>query len=328
MKKQTFIILVVTIITTLSINLLYSDINKKAGTTTAGVLKIDSSAIVASLSGAYTSLNLNANSVFYNPAALSFIGKEQKNSNFPYKISFNVGYLLWFQDISSFSSSVAYSLGKLGTIGAGFKFLNKGEITTTTINPIDYSLVEGEVLSSSDKVIYIGYGINDLLLKNLSFGINSKIILLQILDEEANGVAFDIGAQYTGIVKILILGFTLANLGTKIKFIEEKESLPLYIRMGAIYAYKINEDYQISPIVEFSLPFDNKIQLLSGVDFSLMKIFHIRAGYSIFADIGNFSVGAGINLKTEKFTGGLNYSLKPFSSELGMSHLIELNFLL
>ncbi|MEA3307515.1 MAG: hypothetical protein U9Q34_07000 [Elusimicrobiota bacterium] len=70
----------------------------------------------------------------------------------------------------------------------------------------------------------------------LGLGINIKYIKSEISDISSKGYAFDIGGIYKSGIKGLNFGLSAQNIGPKMKFIDEGDSLPLTIRTGASYA--------------------------------------------------------------------------------------------
>jgi hypothetical protein len=155
-------------------------------------------------------------------------------------------------------------------------------------------------------------------------GINFKYINSRIADESANGLALDAGWRYKMPVKGLNIGFAVQNLGPKMKFIDERSSLPLSARFGA--GYKIVDNILLAFDVNRRIN-EKKTVFCFGSEYSVFNSFFIRAGYInsgvsgaiSLADYSGFKAGFGIKLRNLN----LDYAITPFSG-IGKAHTLSL----
>lgn len=287
------------------------------GTSTAGFLKLGAGARAASMGGAYSAVSGDANSVYWNPAALT--GIKGQAAAFTHASHID----------SSFFEYAAYAknLGDGGAIGAGLQYLSAGRITET-----DNTGTDTGSFTPNDLAVSLAYAWKFKDLKSLSalngfsLGLAAKLIRSTIIDT-AQAMAVDFGALSPAYMdNKLNFAFTVSNLGGKMKFEQERENLPLALKVGS--AYKITERWLT--VGDISFPRDNEPQAALGTeylwrmkdDWSLAG----RAGYNsrTTGDINGvtgFSLGMGFaNGKL-----GIDYAMLPFGS-FGLTHRVSLSF--
>ncbi len=139
---------------------------------------------------------------------------------------------------------------------------------------------------------------------NLSVGASAKVITEKISDASASAYAADLGLMYKPISRLSI-GAALANVGTKIKFVDEADPLPLAGRLGATY--------QLDPQWDFSAEGVYRKDGLGsgsmGLEWRCAEFITLRTGYNtahikelgagsgITAGVGIFFLGPGIFLR-------------------------------
>jgi len=137
------------------------------------------------------------------------------------------------------------------------------------------------------------------------------VVTSRIEDEKADpGVGIDLGAIYRP-KENLQLGLRVQNLlSLKMKFIEEKEALPLSLNLGI--AYFIPELFKadrLTLLLDLKIPNDNDIAASLGAEYLFREKFAARLGYRSDIDQGpGISVGLGLGHKNYTF----DYAFLPY----------------
>ncbi|MBU1598717.1 hypothetical protein KKG61_01205, partial [bacterium] len=112
----------------------------------------------------------------------------------------------------------------------------------------------------------------------------------------------------------------LTNLGTKPKFIDQADPLPLSLRLGG--AYNLPKSLPIPLLIALDtnlFPF----YISLGMEGQISPIFSARLGYASGpADEGS-GLTAGLGITTQQSL-SLDYAIRPYG-ELGLSHYISLS---
>ncbi|RLD54631.1 MAG: hypothetical protein DRJ01_17785, partial [Bacteroidetes bacterium] len=154
--------------------------------------------------------------------------------------------------------------------------------------------------------------------KILKFGFGAKYIYEKIEFEDAGGFAFSTGLYMDNLLTDdLDFAFSLNNLGSMSKMINESSDLPADITLGL--SYKFNTEMGISTSVAISEKYllnDKELESYSGLEVGYQNKIFARFGYRFNNEGIPFSLGLGFNFKNMS----LNYSYSPFSDEIGDSH--------
>jgi hypothetical protein len=188
-----------------------------AGTEGASFLDIPVGARPAALGGAYSALANDAYAPVWNPAGLGFLDSTQL-----------AGQHLSYLDPNHYEFlSFVHPLAKGKALGVSAQYLTSGDIPATN--------AAGDTLgtfSSHFGSYNVSYG--QALTDKLSLGLTGKLINEQIDDVSANAYAADMGALYKASQN-LNLAATVTNLGSKLTFLNEGDSLPLAFHLGGAY---------------------------------------------------------------------------------------------
>ena len=217
-------------------------------------------------------------------------------------------------------------------VGIAINSLTYGNIPRTEIDNDGNPIIKDNSFKASDLVISLSYG--EKITHNMAMGFNFKVIQQKIEDEKANGIACDLGILYDvdfGIQKEKInIGLVIQNLGPKIKFISESDSLPINIKLGAGY-FSIPSNQQIfSDIHKFNLaldinfPIDNDINFCIGSEYWYKNLIAARVGFNsqTISDLGGLSgLSIGIGFKWREY--GIDYAWVPYV-DLGNTHRLSL----
>lgn len=297
---------------------LKAKVHPDAGTTSASFLKIPAGSRSSSMGGGYASFSDDIFSSFYNPAGTANI--EKRNFAFMHNIHFeNIKqYIFVYGFAPSFTEKYRdYISFSLNYLSYGSMDRRSGIYETDPFNP---SPVEGS-FKSKDIALSINYSI----IKSTSFmiGSNIKYINQSIDSKSGHAFAFDIG----GIKKVNIknrdfdLGFSVLNIGTKIKIISDAYSLPLAFKFGISTEYK--KTFLSLDLLKYN---DNYPFFIIGFENRLTKELYLRLGYKYRMygnELGFWSgFSSGFGFKYNNFLFG--YSLNSYG-DLGYSHKIELS---
>ncbi|MEN3046345.1 MAG: PorV/PorQ family protein [Candidatus Hydrothermales bacterium] len=243
-------------------------------------------------------------SFIFNPALLGGIRN--------YEISF-YSSLLWNNIKESYFAFGSRT--KLFNYGISLNYLNYGKIEgrdelgfkTREFTPYDFS-------------IHMGIGKN--VSKFLKIGVAFSYAIEQIEEERGNSFLFSFGTKYIiPNIPSIKVGFSIINLGTKIKFIKESFSPATIFKLGALYK-KSKTPYLFT--LELSIPTDDLPFVSAGGSYAIKNIFEIRGGFKSSFDAGfisAFRFGFGLNQKATS----LDYAIVP-RGVLGITHHIDLKF--
>lgn len=285
MKTITKILLFVLVSPAISVKANASFSSDYAGTSSGQFLKIGPSPRANGMGSAFTAITDDSSSIYWNPAGLLNVKTKE--------ISFTHASV--FEDINY--DWLGYSNAtKWGAIGIGLQYLNYDDITTR-----DTSGATTGKITPKDMVATLSLAKE---IRSLFLGINIKYIYSKI-DNSATALALDIGTQYKRLLdKKIKIGFVAQNLGTKIKYSDISETLPVTFKLGA--GYEMTNNLILSADIGF--PKDAQSYTAVGGEYS--RSFGenikgaIRAGYNtISKDLksSGFSAGFGISYKSMKF---------------------------
>ena len=280
-----------------------------AGTTAANFLKVAMSPRAVSMAGAFSALADDSGAVFVNPAGLAQFEEREVALDFS-------SYL---QDAKM--GNISYS-GVAGgkRVGFGATFLTVGGIERRGLSDSAGVVPELGTFGADDLAVTLAVAKKEIApgtLPRLDGGLAVKFIRSTIYTKSAFAVAADAGAIYraTDKIKISLAG---QNLGTKMKFDEESDPLPLCLRTGMLY--KASENLNIAGEVSEYLQ-DEKFYPALGAEYWFRKAFALRGGYKFGYDTANLGSTVGLSLGFGvKVSGlGLDYAFLPFG-DLGNVH--------
>lgn len=283
---------------------------KSSGSSGAAFLKLGAGARPTAMGNAFTSISDDVNAIVANTAGLATL---KKNEFVGMRAEI-------FQDLQYNFFAFAHPTKSWGTFAVGLNNLNITEIeqrTADTDKP-------DSTFSSNDTAYTLAYAYRlrstgeDTGEAGLHLGLGLKYIRQTLAGDTANSVAADLGSLYHFAGLPLSLGLAIENLGTKPKFKEESDSLPLTIKVGT--SYRLGEDWAISGVhtaegeknglllaLDGNFPRDNDVSLRAGTEFTRRwsedLLSSVRAGYQtgrsrqIQGTGTGVSAGAGITYK-------------------------------
>ena len=255
-----------------------------AGTTAAPFLKMSMSPRAMAMAGAFSALADDSGAVFMNPAGLAQSEKREVG----------LGFTNYLQDAKMGNLSYAGSLAG-HRFGFGASFLNVDGIERRGLNDAAGVVPELGTFGSEDMAFSFATakkGVISGTLDGLDAGCAVKFIRSSIDAKTALAVAADAGAIYHAGPEINV-SLTILNLGTRMKFESEADSLPLSISAGFLYRSSpdLNLTAELSEYIN-----DDKFYPAFGAEYWFRDAFALRGGYKFGYDTSNLGAAAGLSL--------------------------------
>ncbi|OGR84088.1 MAG: hypothetical protein A2901_00050 [Elusimicrobia bacterium RIFCSPLOWO2_01_FULL_54_10] len=281
----------------------------------ASFLRLGTDAKALGMGSAYTAVAQDSNALYWNPAGMARLRKADLSAT----------YAALYSDLKYNTLSFARPT-RMGSFGVSAFHLDAGEQEGRT-----ESRARSSDFSVSDLAVTLGYARRAAGALNL--GISAKWIESRIADESARSFAFDAGAQTIVPGTQVQAGFAVLNLGPKMKFLEESETLPLTLSGGV--AYGGLKFLLLSADVRQDV-YNSRTLFSMGAEFSPLSWVSLRAGFlshgvSAFHasnkfETGKFSglSGLGLGLGMKLGRGRVDYSINP-AGELGSAQRITLS---
>ncbi|MBX2992462.1 MAG: PorV/PorQ family protein [Bacteroidetes bacterium] len=222
----------------------------------------------------------------------------------------------WIQDVRSQFLGATVNLNDESALGVS--------VNTATVSDIEIRTRPGTpqgTFSSRDYSLGLSYARH--FSDDLAIGITAKFLYEKIFVDEANGFAFDIGAQYNTPIENLTFGLALANLGSTNNLRNENITLPSLLRAGPAYVAELESMTSRLTIATDLLHIfpEKKTYVNMGGEWLFNGIVAARAGYQLGSNARGFSTGLGV----EYGMFSLDYGFAPLSSDLGSGHTFSLS---
>jgi len=301
---------------------------KKVGTSAAAFLRIPVGARGAALGGAVVSTVNDPSAMFWNPGGLA------RQS----KYSLMVDHSPWLPGLDFNYVGLVIPASSFGTIGINITSLSTQEMDITTpANPEG----TGETFDASFTAVGVSYSRH--LTESFSIGGTFKYINERIYNSNATGFAFDIGTIYDTPYEGVRLGFSISNIGTKMRMMGEdlnvrvdiapttkgnnqsivgqlktdEFDMPLIMRVGLSWDIINSGKNRLTAGVDGINPNDNAQSVNAGAEYALFnEMFVLRAGYTdLFLKDSQkgLALGAGFNTKIAGSLGlGAEYAFQEF----------------
>jgi hypothetical protein len=286
----------------------------------------------AALADAFTAVDGNSVSMFYNPAGMARLGGLAEAS---------VGQVNWIADIKQSYATVAFNPfgGDYGVFGLSLQYSDYGDIEATilanntqgfldvgTIHPNAYAVGLGYARALTDKfsiggnVKYVRQDLGSGITQATYTGTAGAYTGATVVSENKNAVdviAFDFGLIYRTGFKSLTLGMAVRNFAREVKYQKESFQLPLAFRLGvSMNLFDLtgfdSEKQALMITVDAEHPRDFPEQMKIGAEYVFMNMVSARVGYIGPADEHNLSYGLGFQLGMAGTKLGLDYAYTPF----------------
>ncbi|MGB5107949.1 MAG: PorV/PorQ family protein [Candidatus Zixiibacteriota bacterium] len=270
------------------------------GTNSADFLQIPVFSRGSALSGAMVANADGVGALFYNPAGVARNGSGE--------VSFSHTELM--QDLRLDNVSVAIPLKNGSGIGLGVTYLGYGSIA-------GYDAAGASTGSLSAYSFMMNVGYSQKLSEALSAGIAMKPVFERLDDLEAQTVTFDLGL--IADVGQFSFGAQYANIGGKLKYVQEEVGLPTTMRFGMSY-----RTLGSSSVISFA---GNKeqgegISFGAGMEYAYNSMLTFRAGYGgSLEDKTNSTDGVALGIGLNLNHIGLDYSYRPSSTNEGIHQI-------
>jgi len=286
-------------------------ISSNAGTSSAQFLKLEMGGRHAAMGGTYAAYGHDVFTLWGQPAALAVAPSA-------WQIGFQ--HTEWFQGVSQEYAGITSELGAKGRVGLVVNTVAVDNLLRTTDNANGQLAAVGGTFASRDLGISLHYGVK--MNEYLSVGGAIRYITSELDNVKADAVAGDIGVRMdVRDIEGLTIGLAVTNLGTGLKYLNQRNDLPWAIRGGGAYRIPKLNLLLAADVVKFA---DRDVDAGAGAEWSPIEMLKLRAGYRTQGrDVGEgLTAGVGFN-----FSGlELDYAYVPFGP-LGESHRISAGYL-
>lgn len=260
------------------------------------------------MAGAYTMIEGDVNSLFYNPAGISWTDK---------RIDLMFNKTSWIAGISYNSFGLIYNLKNWGTFGLSALMADYPKSIRTMVADNEQGFVElGEMNASAyafglaysrkitskfsigGRISYVGQQLGESLIPIMSAG---EEVGQKTVKNKTNSISYDVGTVFYPGFKSFRFGVSIMNFSRQIKYENDEFQLPLTFRLaGAINLMDFidsSDQYHWLLDVEVLHHRDHSQRVLMGTEFSFKKMFFVRIGYKSNHDIEGLSFGLGVKIK-------------------------------
>jgi hypothetical protein len=266
------------------------------------------------LGAAYTAMSDDVSSLFWNPAGLGTMIRQEVTCL--YEKLFE-GTTFWFL-------GYALPVYSVGTFSAGLIYLGTSDIVGVGENLEDLG-----VYSDSQMMLILAYGaplynikkFRSRHLRYLDVGAGLKFIKHTMYEYTSYGIALDLGTKYvpsktTGFLHNFTFGLLIQNiLPPTHKFDDIREWYPLTLKFGT--SFKTLYDTLFINLDLTQILFrKSSPELTFGIEYIAMRVIPLRIGYK-----NGLTGGAGVKLRDFLFDYALNYNF-----DLGIVHQFSISY--
>lgn len=274
-------------------------------TSGATFLKIGTGARPAALGGAYTALAGDVDALYYNPGGLGHMARAELGAT-------HTEWLLGTKfDFVGFAQPT-----RLGTLGIGVTRLATGNEEGRGENRQASSGFQ-----AADTAYTLSYArplsASPFSSGKLSVGGNLKLLRSEIGPYSAQTVAMDFGAQQRLAGDRLALGMAVLNVGRGMKFLDQRDPLPLTVSAGI--AYRLAGPLNLAMDIRREV-YDQRTDVGVGTEYALFPALSLRMGYASASAAGMVGrggplgalggMGAGLGFKGRGYRA--DYTFTPF----------------
>ncbi len=308
MKKIISIISVLTLAACLSAS---SVEIKDSASVAAKYLDITAGAAGAGMGNAYLGASVDAEAVFWNPAGLNNMKRQDKD----FSIYFSQN--IWFMNSAMTHISAAKHVKKIGTFALGLAYFGAGEMDRSGITSAGDPIPMEGSFSPFGFIASVSYANN--LDQDTDYGVTIKYLLDSVDGDGVHAALFDIGARYH-FRPLSGLSFSLAakNFGAAIA----GKPAAKEVSIAALYAFAI-EDFKFK--VEYDACGKLSVPALhrAGLEVVFPYLFTARLGYQTdntgaTEGLKGFTAGIGVNIDRKK----IDFAFEPYG-EIGEAYKLS-----
>jgi len=251
------------------------------------------------MGGAFTAVSNDASAIYWNPAGLASLQYRE----------LSIMHVSLWEDTRYQFAGFAWPILDFGTIGAGGVILG-----TDNIEFRDQYGPLGEHDYSTGQY-WVSYGRG--LMRNLSCGVNLKVLSQSLGDYSSTTAAMDIGLLYD-FRDFMSIGLNLQDiLSGDLKLSQVEESIPYNIKGGVALRYFSDDGrYGVTAAGDVDLTEEQPAKVHLGIEAKIAEYIFARAGY----DRDEITFGGGVKYKLAAF----DYAYKD-NEILGGTHRIGLS---
>ncbi len=284
----------------------------KTGTTIGQFLAIEPSARHAGMGNAGVGAIGGIESVWFNPGIVGTLDGAA--------VTFT--HIDWFADVNFDYAAAALAIGGFGNLCLAVTALNSGDIDVRTV---DEPLGTGERYDVANTALSLGYG--RLITSRFAAGLQLNYVHERIWHSSYGTMTASAGTVYRLNESGMRLGFSLSNLGTRAGFsgrdlaiqydadsdeygdnsalpaeqLTDEFPVPLVFRLGLSVPYRFSDDSELLLLADALHPNDNDEALNLGAEWTVQRIFALRAGYqSLFQPDSELGLTLGFGLRLNR----------------------------
>ncbi|MDD3626134.1 MAG: PorV/PorQ family protein [bacterium] len=226
---------------------------------------------------AYTAVNGDINSLFFNPSGIA--GLEDH--------SFFMSRNIWFEGITQDSIGYAGNFG-FGVLGVGIVMLDYGDDIP------GYDALGNSIgnLEANNMVLNLNYA--NTCGPRFSYGVRYRMVKETLADETASASLLGFGLGYK-LSESFQLGLDIENIGQEMKFIESGDQFPRTVKLGICYHHLFSYDHGLVASFDFNNDAYESFRGNLGLEYGFRNMYFIRTGYKINYDLYGLTFGAGVN---------------------------------
>ena len=307
------------VIMMLCINLSYA---QNQGTSSLQFLKIIPSSKVMSMGETGAAIVNDAEAPFVNPAGLALLDK----------MDFRFSLVNWILDTRINAFSAAYPTDLYGTVSLNVINMDYGSFDETRVDQLgfvgeNYSPgLTGRTFTAGVTLIGISYA--KALTDRFSFGLSANYISENLFLEKMNTMTFNFGMMFDSKIKSIKMGIAIRNLGAKVVYVSEKNTIPQSLVIGFSgnlisndqNLFMNSENHKVTFAMDIIKSRDDLQKFHIGFDYRIFDMFDLRAGYKFNYDTESLTFGLGANYKYF----GLDYSYNDLGQYWDAVHRITL----
>ena len=291
---------------------------QRVGTSAFTFLNIGVSARASGMGESVVALNQDATSIHYNPAIIAQLDQTE----------FSISQIQWPADIFYDYFSFTHRLKGRHYVGLNGGILHMKPMMETTEYFPDGT---GNYFTYQDRFLGVTYGAK--MTDRFSFGVTLKYVTEDLAGYKMSAPLMDMGTFYWTGYGSLRFCASLSNFGEQVapdgdyqkrildqssgNEIEEKTdfekfSPPTQFRVGAAVDPIITQDHLLTFSTQLNHPVDNAEYIVTGLEYSFMRMFFIRSGYKFNKNEENFTLGVGLFIPLGRFKLRVDYGYANF----------------